>query len=82
MLVAAAFMQVVDVIILVAVNLVIVEFSGFEIIGLMGTALGLFAVCAVNSAIFWMAVASGLGMVGRDNPQLVSAGKYVAGALV
>jgi len=81
-LVAVAFMPVVDVIVLTAVNLVVLEFAGFEVIGLLGTAAGLFLVCFVNCAMFWLALASGLGKVSSDNPQLASAGRFVVGALV
>jgi len=80
-LVAVAFMPVVDVIVLTAVNLVVLEFAGFEVIGLLGTAAGLFLICFVNCAMFWLALASGLGKVSSENPQLASAGKFVVQAV-
>ena len=80
-LVTVAFMPVIDVIVLTAVNLVVLEFAGFEIIGLLGTAIGLLLICVVNCAMFWLAILSGLGKVSHDNPQLVSAGKFVVQAV-
>jgi len=81
-LVAVAFMPVVDVIVLIAVNAVVEEFSGFGVVGLLGMALGLLGVAVVNCVMFWLAVASGLGEVGRANPALGAAGRFVVGALV
>jgi len=76
------FMQVVDVIVLVAINLVIAEFSSLEVIGVLGIALGLAIIGFINIAIFLTAFFSVIGAIAKQNPGLVTAAKAVGGAVV
>jgi len=76
------FMQVIDVIVLVAVNLVIAEFSSAELIGALGVALGLTAIAIVNSALFLMALFSVIGAIAKEHPALVTVVKSAAGVVI
>lgn len=76
------FMQVFDVILLVAVSLLAKEFTSIEITGVMALTFGLFFVAVMNFLLVVFAFHKGASAFAQGHPSIVSAAKSVAGKVL
>lgn len=77
----AVFMQVVDVIILIALNLVSAQFSSVQSIGLLSMSVGLLLIAVVNVIAFFLSLLNAVLSALKQNPAVGMVAKAVVGVL-
>ncbi|MEK7263360.1 MAG: hypothetical protein AAB071_02480, partial [Bacteroidota bacterium] len=77
----AVFMQVIDVIILIALNLVSAQFSSVQSIGLLSMSVGLVLIAVVNVIAFFLSLLNAMLSALKQNPAVGMVAKAVVGVL-